>query len=58
MKEIEEMNIVRTGKNPNNPRPKGSSKNPRDKRNAAKGKGMGGGRNNNTMAELEFDERN
>lgn len=55
MKEIEEMNVVRTGKNPTNPRPKGNSKNTRDKRNAAK---MTGSRFNNTMADLEFDDQN
>ena len=43
MKEIEQMDIVRTGKNPSNPRPSGTSKNPRDKRNAAK-KGLAGSR--------------
>ena len=57
MKEIEEMQIVRTGKNPSNPRPSGTSKNPRDKRNAAK-KGLVGSRHQNTTVDLEFDNDN
>lgn len=57
MKEIEQMQIVRTGKNPSNPRPSGTSKNPRDKRNAAK-KGLNGSRHTNFTVDLEFDNDN
>jgi len=52
MKEIEEMKVVRTGKNPSNPRPSGTSKNARDKRNAAKKESR---KKSNTMVDFEFE---